>query len=336
LTPQAARRIAREAATQPFEKGAQALNEDWGTTLDGKQIQRWAQRMGERVSAQREQDLFRLECGQRPAGPENAAKLLVIGMDGGRVQMREKDPESKSRWKEDKVATITSYVPGDGADQDPQPLVSTYEATMASSEGFGRFVALEAQRRGLSRAQEAIVLGDCGAWIDAINKREFQTLPRVADWYHAEARLHDSGRAAFGSASEAGQAFRSEMTDLLWEGHVKTVIVRLQEQSHRLGPPQAEDSPEHPRRIIADNIGYFERNQDHMNYPEYRRRGWPIGSGAIEAGVKQFNKRVKGTEQFWQPDGVESALALRALWLSQDGRWNAYWTHRAAYAQKAA
>ncbi len=44
-----------------------------------------------------------------------------------------------------------------------------------------------------------------------------------------------------------------------------------------------------------------------------------------EAGVKQFNKRVKGTEQFWHNHGVEPILALRSLGLSDDDRWDHYW-----------
>jgi hypothetical protein len=58
-----------------------------------------------------------------------------------------------------------------------------------------------------------------------------------------------------------------------------------------------------------------------MDYPRYRRRGWPIGSGATESGGEQFSKRVKGTEQFWSLPGVETILGLRVLWLSQDDRW---------------
>jgi hypothetical protein len=63
----------------------------------------------------------------------------------------------------------------------------------------------------------------------------------------------------------------------------------------------------------------------------YRRKGWPIGSGNVEAGVKCFNHRVKGTEQFWTKPGVEAIRALRALWLSQDLRWDRYWANRSAY-----
>jgi len=70
-----------------------------------------------------------------------------------------------------------------------------------------------------------------------------------------------------------------------------------------------------------------------MRYPEYRAKGWPIGSGITEAGVKQFNKRVKGTEQFWGEPGVEAILALRGHWVSQDDRWDRYWDNRPAYVK---
>jgi hypothetical protein len=68
-----------------------------------------------------------------------------------------------------------------------------------------------------------------------------------------------------------------------------------------------------------------------MKYPEYRRRGWPIGSGETEAAVKQYNKRIKGTEQFWSTGGVEAILGLRGMCLSQDQRWDKYWANRSVH-----
>ena len=62
---------------------------------------------------------------------------------------------------------------------------------------------------------------------------------------------------------------------------------------------------------------------------------WPIGSGPTEAAVKQFNKRIKGTEQFWNPQGAEAIMALRALWRSEDGRWDRYWLSRPAHSNAA-
>ncbi|GMV96285.1 MAG: hypothetical protein AMXMBFR83_06530 [Phycisphaerae bacterium] len=222
LTSRAARRVAREAATQSFDQAALAINEDWGTHLDGKQIQRWSEAMGRVMTAARDAEVRAFEQGHRPESVLNPPALLVMGMDGGRVQTREKQGENGSRWREDKVCAITSYLPGDGTpEHSPKPLLTTYVATMGNTEALGELVRIEAERRGLRRAATTLTLGDGSNWIDPLSTR------------------------------------------------------------------------------------------------------------------KLFNKRVKGTEQFWSVEGVESILCLRALWLSQDGRWTRYWNARPAYGEAA-
>jgi len=336
LTPKAARRVARETATQTFDKAADALNEDWGTCLDGKQLERWAGKFGARLEAERAHEVADSECGHKPVPPANAPELLVIGVDGARVQMRARDPETGSRWREDKVATLTTYVPGDGQEIEPQPLLTTHVATMEKSEAFGRMARVEAERRGVNQARQVIGIGDCGNWIDPLLEREFPGLPRIADWAHAEEHLHECGRAVCGTNEVAAAALSQTWVELLWNGKVERVVLELRAQSTKLGRPRKNDGKQHPRRVLAQNVGYFENNQAHMNYPEYRGKGWPIGSGNTEAAAKQFNKRVKGTEQFWQPEGAEAILNLRALWLSQDGRWQRYWSARPAYLKRPA
>jgi hypothetical protein len=85
--------------------------------------------------------------------------------------------------------------------------------------------------------------------------------------------------------------------------------------------------------VLERERDYFQRNQQHMNYPEYRSKGWPIGSGNTEAGSNSLiiNTRVKETEQFWGQRGIESMLAMRGIWICQDLRWHRYWAARSAY-----
>jgi hypothetical protein len=325
LSPKAAERLAREAATQPFDAAAKALNLDWGTGYDGTQIERYARALGDHVLEEQEAELEAYERGQRPEGPKNDPLLLVIGMDGGRVQEREKDAASGSRWHENKVLTITSYLPGDGKDRPPQALVTTYLATMAPSADFGKLARLEAERRGIRQATRVQVLGDAGNWIDTLHQEHFPCHPRTVDYAHACEHLHDAARAAYPAEEVRRNKLAEDLETLLWDGQVAGLLKVLRAHAGRLGTAQAQDPEDHPRRVLAQEIGYFERHGAHMNYPEYRRRGWPIGSGITESGVKLFNKRVKGTEQFWSPQGVEAILALRAMWLSQDQRWDHYW-----------
>jgi hypothetical protein len=67
-------------------------------------------------------------------------------------------------------------------------------------------------------------------------------------------------------------------------------------------------------------IGYLTNNQARMDYPRYRRAGLPTCSGLVESLIKQFNRRVKGTEKFWNPTGAETILQLRAAYLCEDER----------------
>ena len=331
-----ARRVAREGALHSFDQAALALNEDWGLDLDGKQIQRWAEKLGATAAAARDEEVRAFERGQRPSGPANAPTLLVVGMDGGRVQTREKAGENGSRWREDKVGVLTSYQPGDGTkEHPPRPLVTTHLATMGATDAFGKLLRVEAERRGLRQATTVLVLGDGGNWIDPLAEREHLHDQRIVDYYHAAEHLYDAARAALGRESAAADALAEQLKDALWNGRMDEVITTLQDHAERLGPPRDGDGSEHPRRVLANNVGYFQTHRRHMDYPTYRRKGWPIGSGVTESGVKQFNKRVKGTEQFWSLPGVETILALRALWLSQDDRWQRYWDTRPAYTKAA-
>ena len=54
--------------------------------------------------------------------------------------------------------------------------------------------------------------------------------------------------------------------------------------------------------------------------PRSRREELPTSSGLVESLIKQFNRRVKGTEEFWIPTQAETILQLRASCLREDER----------------
>ena len=329
LTPHALRHVCRESAVQPFERAARAINEDWNTQLEPKQLQRWAEAAGARMAAERDAEVRHSEAGHPPKSGLYAPQVLAVSLDGGRIQMREKN-EDGSRWREDKVAAVTSYARGCGETK-PEPLCTTYVATLEGCDAFKKMARVEAERRGLARAQDVLVLGDGGNWIDPIAAQEFPEAERILDWYHASEHLHACARAAHGAESPKTATLSEKLKQYLWDGRTDKVIEALKKLSDKLGSPRSADGLEHPRRVLANNVGYFEKNATHMDYPRYRNNGWPIGSGNVEAGVKQFNKRVKGTDQFWQPKGAEAMLSLRACWISQDRRWSRYWSNRPGY-----
>jgi len=329
LTPRAAERVSRESATVPFDVAARGVNADWGTDYDGKQMQRWAEHYGQKVAACQERERRAFAKGRHPAGPGNGAEVLAVGMDGGRVQEREKDEQTQSRWHEDKVLTISSYrkEPAQEPGGDPEPVrqVTSYVGTMQDSDRFGQLARVEAERRGIRQAQEVVVIGDGAAWIDTIAGKHFACHERIIDYYHVSERLEECAKGTEPVDEAKRRCVAERLKSHLYEGKVGLVIRWIQEKAEALGAVREKDPPGHPRRVLWEHLGYLQRHQEHMDYPRYRANGWPIGSGVVESGVKLFNKRVKGTEQFWNEDGAESILALRGLYLSQDDRWNHYW-----------
>lgn len=64
-----------------------------------------------------------------------------------------------------------------------------------------------------------------------------------------------------------------------------------------------------------------------MKYDEYRRQGLPITSSAVESTIKQINRRLKGTEKFWD-EGADPMLHLVADRLSQTIAVDRFWARR--------
>ena len=70
-------------------------------------------------------------------------------------------------------------------------------------------------------------------------------------------------------------------------------------------------------------VAYLDKHLEagHLDYDEMRRRGLPIGSGAIESAIRRVvNQRLKGNGLMWCEGNAEGMLLLRAAALT--GRWD--------------
>jgi hypothetical protein len=79
---------------------------------------------------------------------------------------------------------------------------------------------------------------------------------------------------------------------------------------------------------IQTEAQYFERNQERMCYPQFRKQGLFVGSGVIEAGCKTVLGRLKQSGMFWTVRGANAIIALRCCQLSL--KFEDYWEARRA------
>lgn len=55
-----------------------------------------------------------------------------------------------------------------------------------------------------------------------------------------------------------------------------------------------------------------------MQYQEFWEQGYPMGSGAIESGVKRSRQRFCGSGMRWSHPGAERMTVIRSAVLSDD------------------
>ena len=71
---------------------------------------------------------------------------------------------------------------------------------------------------------------------------------------------------------------------------------------------------------LRTEANYFEDNKERMRYPKFRKLGFFVGSGVIEAGCKTVLGRLKRSGMFWTVRGANAIIALRCCQLSGDSR----------------
>ena len=135
----------------------------------------------------------------------------------------------------------------------------------------------------------------------------------LLDFYHASEHLWDLGEAVAGRRECARPWVEKKLHQL-----------RHGRQGQALREVAALKAGRGPRgQVIGREQNYFAAHAGRMNYQAIARRGWPMGSGAVESACRQRQRRFKGCGQFWTPTGLRNLCALAdAL---QNGHWNELW-----------
>lgn len=114
---------------------------------------------------------------------------------------------------------------------------------------------------------------------------------------------------------------------MIWQGRVEDVISELIAYGSKLGPPPPDAKSDDPREVVRVSRVYYENHAARMNYPAYRRQGFPLTSSLMESAVKQVGQRVKGSEKYWSSAGGEALLRLRGEYLSDSKPMQAHWAN---------
>lgn len=328
LSPGVRRMMAAVGHEAAFDRGREQLKLLAGLTVTTKAVERTAEAIGEDIEQRKQQERKRAMQLELPIPMIDDIPILYVEMDGTGVPVVGKETEGRAgkqngqpaHTREAKLGCIFTQTTVDDEGYPVRDEASTtYVGAIESCEEFGCRVYAEAWRRGWARAAKRVVLGDGAEWIWNQADLHFPGAVQIVDLYHARQHLWDLAAKLYPNDSPAQRRWVMVRKDKLDDGKIEA-LVRLLRSTAPSHPELAEQ--------IRTEANYFESNKERMRYPEFRKLGFFVGSGVIEAGCKTVLGRLKRSGMFWTVRGANAIIALRCCELS--GRFEDYWQSRQA------
>lgn len=269
-----------------------------------------------------------------------ATSALVTSLDGVNVRLNEKGqgrgrPAERptgagaagmqSTFKNAMVASISFY--GRAIDDSgPERLASRYVARMPEDKAGSfkhlveREITAALSQCPASTRKVLLMDGHRALWNYAKSTPLYAEFEPVLDFYHSTEHLSKASIALFGEGSRDGFAWYENWRCKLLElpGAANGIIrsIDYYAKVSRLSKSR--------RKELKTERTFFVRQKKLMTYPEFRRRGLPIGSGPVEAACKSIVKtRLGRSGMRWSIPGGQHVLTLRSL--VKSNRWENAW-----------
>ena len=317
-TPALSKLMCRAAAKNSYAEASSDLREYAAVKVSDRQIQRLVQQVAPEVTPWLE-----------TVKDQGQKALMYVCADGTGVPMRKeelagrkgKQADGSAKTREVKLGCVFLQTQVDSKGHPVRTEDSTsYLGSFEEAAEFGLPLRREVPRRGLARATAHIFLGDGAAWVWELARVNFPAAILILDFYHALQHVFALAEALWGQDTEAGQKRIKCWKGWLLRDKAGDII---REAQGKLGVGSALDTEK-----ARKEIGCLENNLARMTYGTFRKAGYFIGSGVIEAGCKTVvGQRMKASGMFWSEEGGQAILDLRCAFLSN--RLDAFWLARA-------
>jgi hypothetical protein len=313
----------------PFDHGRNQIKLLAALELTTKAVERTAEAIGEDIARREHEEIRRAVQLDLPMVVGQAIPILYVQIDGTGVPVVKKETVDRSgktlgepaHTREAKLGCVFTQTTWDEKGYAiREPDSTTYVGAIETSEVFGKRIYLEAWKRGWSRAEKKVVIGDGAEWIWNIANLHFPGAIQIVDLYHARQHLWDLARKLYPNQEAEQSRWMMIHQNMLDEGKIENLVAALRSIS---------SSTSELAEKIRIETGYFENNAERMRYPKFRSQHLFVGSGVIEAGCKTIiGTRCKQSGMFWTVRGANAILALRCCYFN--GRFEDYWEARRA------
>lgn len=309
------KRVCQLATVEHFTHMPQLLFDQHGVQMSHEEILELVHDVGSQAEALRLAEAEHWRTSDRTRWP--AAKFrprrIYVSCDGIMycTNLREPDPHHPGKqrliWQQMKVGCVYW--------QDDQ---GRWHKRMVwgreSPQQFGASLYRLACECGYREAEEKIFAADGADWCWDIHLRYFNDAAGILDWYHASEHVWQTAKILKPAA--AASAWVDQAQAVLRDAGGGGLVTWLQQQR-----PGTRGNK---RKALDGLIRYVSLHKQWMKYPQYRQRGWQIGTGMMEATCKQLvGIRLKGPGMHWSERGALAVTALRAQSLNEN--WHQFW-----------
>ena len=293
-----------------------------GIWVDVKTIRRLCGMLGDFGLSNR--GAVSLEAGESVSG-----KTVVIGIDGGRLRLRQKKRGRKKTglerqgyntpWREPKLFTIYVLDEQGCVAKSCHPL---HDGTLGNADEMFSLLAEYLRNLQIQKAKRVIFVGDGASWIwdrvqlllDDLSLRPEQVF-QVVDYFHAAAHLWALLELRKDLTSEERKRVYKQWRSLLWKGDMAGLKAAVMQMAHG-----------RTKKKMLKGLGYFDTHACRMQYQSFKAQNVPQGSGCVESAIRRvINLRLKAPGTFWTSAMAEYFLFLRSQLLS--GRWSIFMTN---------
>ena len=294
LAPRQQDHLVHLASWMPFRHASRILHDLLGVYVSAETARRLCEEVGKQVETQQTAEAKRPWQGE--AEEQETSSRLAISADGAMVPLR------GGEWAEVRTLAIGEVDTRSADAEDVHVGKLSYFSRLTDAATFTDLAEVETRRRKLIQAKEVCAVMDGADWLQSFVEIQRATAVRILDFPHAAEHLAKLLEAL----ATNGRVFPAQML----ERCLHILKHRGPDPLERLADRLTEQHAQ--REEVREHLGYLRKRLTLMQYPTFRRDGWPIGSGMVESANKLVvQARLKGTGMRWARKNVNPMLALR-------------------------
>ncbi|MCL2087844.1 MAG: hypothetical protein FWH05_09680 [Oscillospiraceae bacterium] len=290
-----------------YQNAEEIMNSIHGIFINDDTIRSIANYVGEivfREDCRKADKAYELLLSGKLPYPQDINGTLYIETDGAALNTRHKD-ETGSTWRENKLGVIFSsdnihsWIDKHNEKQH-RIQKREYVSYIGTCSEFKKHLLSCALKNGYGSYKKTILISDGAIWIRNLREEIFPDALQILDYYHLCENVHTFAKYLFNMDETKYKPWADDICKALKKSQFQEVLKELLPYKNKK-----------PGACPVNIYGYIENNLSSIDYAKYLKKGYFIGSGAVESGNKIIlQRRLKQSGMRWNTKSAQSLLTL--------------------------